>query len=109
MRNALEPSIASVSPELANARGRGAIARAALPVSVAILAVALLGGCTQAVALEPADDAINVGCAEIVVRLPDTVSDLDIRETPHLAEHGVQICFLCHADIQEFHSQKFGF
>ena len=28
---------------------------------------------------------------------------------PHLAEHGVQICFLCHADIQEFHSQKFGF
>ena len=81
MRNALEPSIASVSPELANARGRGAIARAALPVSVAVLAVALLGGCTQAVALEPADDAINVGCAEIVVRLPDTVSDLDIRET----------------------------
>jgi hypothetical protein len=49
--------------------------------AVAVIALGALTGCAQTVALDPAADAQNEGCAEIMVRLPDTVSDLPLRET----------------------------
>ena len=51
---------------------------------LALLAVApllLLAACAPIVALEPAEDAENVGCAEVVTGLPETVGDLELRET----------------------------
>ncbi|MGV8969268.1 MAG: DUF3515 family protein [Microbacteriaceae bacterium] len=60
---------------------RRSTARIAAAVIAATVAATALAGCAQAVALEPADNAIDVGCAEIVVRLPDTVAELEIRET----------------------------
>lgn len=53
----------------------------------ALLAVILTGagmfltGCAQTVSLDPATDANNPGCAEISVRLPDTVAGAQKRET----------------------------
>jgi Protein of unknown function (DUF3515) len=47
---------------------------------VAALTV-LLAGCAPAVALEPADDAVNPACAEVIVRLPETVAELPRRLT----------------------------
>jgi hypothetical protein len=43
--------------------------------------VLLLTGCAPVVALEPADDAANPLCAEVTVRLPETVANLAARET----------------------------
>ncbi|MGV8912016.1 MAG: DUF3515 family protein [Rhodoglobus sp.] len=43
--------------------------------------VATLGGCAAILPLEPANDAANPTCAEVIVRLPDTVAGLDMRET----------------------------
>ncbi|QEO10894.1 DUF3515 domain-containing protein [Protaetiibacter larvae] len=43
--------------------------------------VATLSGCTAIVPMEPADDANNPGCADVIVRLPDSVGGLDRRET----------------------------
>ena len=43
--------------------------------------VLALAGCAPAVALEPADDAIDPACARVVVALPETVAGLDSRET----------------------------
>jgi hypothetical protein len=48
---------------------------------VLVPAALLLAGCTVAVPLEPAEDATNSICAEVIVRLPDTVADQPIRET----------------------------
>lgn len=52
----------------------------------ALLAVPLLlvlAGCSPVLALQPADDAENPGCAEVIVGLRnlDTVADLPARET----------------------------
>ena len=52
----------------------------------AVLALALplalvLAGCSQTVALEPADDAANPVCAEVSVRLPDTADGQPLRST----------------------------
>lgn len=56
-----------------------------LPPLAAITLLVALSGCTQVVPLEPAADATNPLCADVVVRLPDTVggrtSDLQLRET----------------------------
>lgn len=41
----------------------------------------LLAGCTPVVSLQPAEDAISPSCAEVIVRLPDSVDGLDQRET----------------------------
>lgn len=41
----------------------------------------LLTGCAGTVALEPAPHANDVGCADVIVRLPDTVENLARRET----------------------------
>lgn len=51
--------------------------------SAALLLVGatLLSGCTPAVPLTPADDATNPGCADLIVRLPDTVAEEPRRET----------------------------
>lgn len=46
-----------------------------------VLLPALLAGCAPTVALEPAADAINPICAEVSVRLPETVAGLPSRET----------------------------
>ena len=50
-------------------------------VGAAALLTATLSGCTTAVALEPADDAANPGCAEVVVRLPEALGEQKLRET----------------------------
>jgi Protein of unknown function (DUF3515) len=62
-------------------RGR---ARTRSGVSVALTAVlagVLLTGCTAAVPLEPAPDAVDPLCADVVVHLPTTVADQPERET----------------------------
>lgn len=46
-----------------------------------LAATLLLSGCAAVVPLEPAADAINPGCAEVIVRVPEVVNDLDRRET----------------------------
>jgi hypothetical protein len=50
---------------------------------LALIAAATLGlvGCAPAVALQPADDAANPSCANVVVHLPEGVAELPIRET----------------------------
>lgn len=47
----------------------------------AVAAVSLLGACSQPVPLEPAPDATNPDCAEIIVRLPDAIDEHLQRET----------------------------
>lgn len=56
------------------------VARALPAVAAALLAVSL-SGCAAIVPLEPADGANDPGCADVTVRLPDTVAGLDRRET----------------------------
>jgi len=46
-----------------------------------LIALGALTGCVQTVSLDPAEDAQNPGCAEVMVRLPDAVGDLALRET----------------------------
>jgi len=48
--------------------------------AVATLTVSL-AGCSAIVPLQAADDANNPGCADVIVRLPDTVADQERRET----------------------------
>lgn len=57
------------------------VARSLAAVSSAVLLSVALAGCATAVALEPADDATNPGCAEVVVRLPDALGEQQLRET----------------------------
>jgi hypothetical protein len=46
-----------------------------LQLGILSFAVLALTGCSPMVALEPAEEANNPECAEIIVRLPDTVAD----------------------------------
>lgn len=55
--------------------------RATCAVLLTAVLAATLGGCASIVPLEPADDANNPGCADVIVRLPDTVANLPRRET----------------------------
>ncbi len=85
----------SLARQLRMARSRRVLHRLALPNAaqshtaqqriaagiVAALTVGVLAGCAPAVALEPADDAANPACAEVSVRLPDTVAELPRRLT----------------------------
>lgn len=50
-------------------------------VVLAATGVALLSGCSPTVALEPAADANNPLCAEIMVRLPNAIGELERRWT----------------------------
>jgi hypothetical protein len=54
--------------------------RSALALVLAAAALAL-AGCAPTVSLDPGADANDPGCAEISVRLPDSVADKDQRET----------------------------
>jgi hypothetical protein len=53
----------------------------AIALAGATLLMGLLAGCASTVALEPADDAVNPACAQVSVRLPETIANLDARET----------------------------
>ena len=59
---------------------RSARIRLAAALSVAATSI-LLVGCTAAVPLQPAADATNPACADVIVRLPATVADQGERET----------------------------
>jgi hypothetical protein len=50
-------------------------------IAAALAAVLVLGGCAPIVALKPAANANDPDCAAVIVRLPDTVSGLAIRQT----------------------------
>ncbi|MGA1835300.1 DUF3515 family protein [Herbiconiux sp. 11R-BC] len=50
-------------------------------ITAGLVAAIALSGCSGAVALDPAADATNPSCADVIVRLPDTVGDQPKRET----------------------------
>lgn len=53
-----------------------------VPLALTLAGAGLaLAGCAPTVALDPAPDATNPECAEMIVRLPRAVADQDIRET----------------------------
>ncbi|WP_411700323.1 DUF3515 family protein [Conyzicola sp.] len=52
-----------------------------LIATAGLIALGALTGCAQTVSLTAADDAENAGCAEVMVRLPDAVGELPLRET----------------------------
>lgn len=58
--------------------GFAATRRAAAVVALALVA---LTGCSPTVTLDPAPDAANPECAEVIVRLPDNVDDKAYRTT----------------------------
>jgi hypothetical protein len=49
--------------------------------ALAVLALGLLTGCAQSVALTPAADATNPECAAVITRLPESVAELEERNT----------------------------
>jgi hypothetical protein len=57
------------------------------PLRFAVVGLAAVGlvlslaACAPTVALDPAADAVNPGCAEIIVRLPGAVAEQPSRET----------------------------
>ncbi|KGJ80109.1 hypothetical protein GY21_03125 [Cryobacterium roopkundense] len=54
--------------------------RSAAAASV-LLGTLLLSGCAPAVPLEPAADATNPACADVIVHLPESIADQPSRET----------------------------
>jgi hypothetical protein len=50
-----------------------------LQTALVAFALVFLTGCTPMVTLEPAEDANNAECAEIIVRLPDDLAGEQIR------------------------------
>ena len=50
-------------------------------VALAAAAALLLAGCAPTVTLTPAPDAPSVGCADVIVGLPQTVAQADRRNT----------------------------
>jgi len=56
-------------------------ARSVGAAALLVAGVTLLTGCTSSVPLDPAADATNPGCADLIVRLPDTVAEQPSRET----------------------------
>jgi hypothetical protein len=52
-----------------------------LAMTLALTLAMGLAGCSPIIALKPADDANNPDCAAVIVRLPDTVGGLAIRQT----------------------------
>lgn len=55
--------------------------RIALAAAAAAVGLTALSGCSSTVALEPAPAADDPGCADVIVRLPETVSDQSQRQT----------------------------
>ncbi|MBX3094366.1 MAG: DUF3515 domain-containing protein [Cryobacterium sp.] len=62
-------------------RQRVGLGRGRIAAAVAALTLLALTGCTPTVTLEPAADATNPECAEVIVWLPDTVDDKEYRYT----------------------------
>lgn len=77
------------------------IRRAASAASAAALVAAALAGCSQTVHLDAQPDANDPACAEVSVRLPDTIGDLERRWTDAQAtaswadEEGTVALFAC--------------
>lgn len=69
---------------------------------IAASALLLLSGCSAAVALEPAADATNTGCAAVSVRLPDLVADQPERETnaQGTAAWGTPAAIILHCGVE---------
>jgi hypothetical protein len=59
---------------------RGRTARTATAALLAAVGL-MLTGCAAAVPMEPAADAVNPDCANVIVHLPETVADQPSRET----------------------------
>jgi len=57
------------------------ILRPLLGFSAAASLTLSLSACAPAVNLDPAPDSNNPGCAEVIVRLPDALGELAIRDT----------------------------
>lgn len=57
------------------------IIRSVVAVAAVVTLAASLSGCTSIVPMQAAADANNPDCADLTVRLPDRVGDLDRRET----------------------------
>ncbi|MGN6274002.1 MAG: DUF3515 family protein [Protaetiibacter sp.] len=57
------------------------ISRVVVAAAAAVSLVASLAGCSAIVPLQPAADSNDPGCADVTVRLPDTVADQQRRET----------------------------
>lgn len=55
--------------------------RSTAALALLVTAVAVLSGCASTVAVEPAPDAADPGCAEVMVRLPDPLGDQQRRWT----------------------------
>ncbi len=55
--------------------------RAGATLAIVPLLLVALAACTPTVALTPAADATNPRCADVIVNLPDSVADLQIRDT----------------------------
>ncbi|MCU1638541.1 MAG: hypothetical protein JWL94_1188 [Microbacteriaceae bacterium] len=51
------------------------------PAAAMFLVLAAVAGCSTAVPMRPAENAVDPLCAEIVVRLPDTIDEHSIRVT----------------------------
>ena len=76
------PERSASHPTTSRPRGRHRAALRTASLATAVLAAAaLLTGCSTAVALEPAPDATDPACADVIVRLPDTAADAERRET----------------------------
>ena len=67
-------------PESGRSAAPRRTARAATAVLLSVAAVAL-AGCAAAVPMQPADDAVNPDCANVIVHLPASVADQPERET----------------------------
>lgn len=48
---------------------------------ILLLSSAVLAGCAATVVIEPAEDANNPNCAEVIVRLPEKTAELTKRST----------------------------
>jgi hypothetical protein len=55
--------------------------RGRVKAAVAVTSVLLVTGCAPSVAMDAAPNATDPGCAEVIVRLPDTLEGLTVRET----------------------------
>lgn len=55
--------------------------RTAASIALAPLILVLLAACSPTVALNPAVDAVNPKCADVIVRLPKTVAGYALRQT----------------------------
>jgi hypothetical protein len=55
--------------------------RALLTLAGLLIVAAGLTGCTATVSLERAEDGINPTCADVIVRLPETMGELAVRQT----------------------------